>query len=247
MAYRHPDTGKFISKASYEQITGTHVAKVDLPSMISAVPQADVTAMVTRLNRAMDARERFERSKAPNGSHIELRRAKAFLRGNRRLAAFLCVTGSDPDEMINRTRKEGTRANLKGFQKLKKLLDYVTNRSLVFERVSLALFASTIIAANKGIGWISSQEQELILSNVPVSSLSKEIQDAIASYKHKYMTLEGDSRNQSCQFRTTFSNLGMFFFAREDTEEANSLGIMVNMESPVIQYLNQRWNLDSAS
>jgi hypothetical protein len=246
MSYRNK-RGEFISKADWEQLYQTHGANVDLPALINAVPPQEVTAMVHRINLALEARERFERSRTPHGSHIELRRAKAFLRNNRRLAAFLVVCGADPSEMLNKVRKAGSRSDLKGFQKLKRLVDYCTGRSQVFERVSLALFASTIIAANRGIGWISSTEQELILSNVPVGSLPAEVQTAIEEYKHRYMRLEGDSRPQACRFRTTFENLGLYYMSREDSDDTSSLGINVNMDSPVIQYLNQRWELDKVS
>lgn len=215
-----------------------------LPELVSNVKPKDVSAMVKRVNAALKTRADYELMKSPNGSHVELRRVAGMFADSRTVAAFLHVLGADPDLMFNRVRKAGTRSNLKGFRKVRQLIDYTTGRKGTFETVSKALFASTIIAAQKGATWISSQEQELILSNVPVNSLSKEIREAIEEYKHKHMTLEGDSRPQSCQFRTTFNNLNIYDYAREEFDNTDySLGIMVNMESPVIQYLSHRWNL----
>lgn len=256
MAYRIK--GKFVSKAVYLESLGDDSpaqdsaihqieALADINALMASFPKQAVTGMVRRIETAYKEREAFEFEKSPNGSHIELRKARAIVMHNPRLAAFLLACDVDPQELLNKSRKEGTRANLKGIKKIKTLLDFVTGKSRVFERVSLALFASTIIAANRGIGWISNAEQELILSNLPVGSLPTELQAAVADYKHRYMSITGDSRNQSCQFRTTFSNLNCFFFSREDCDDMNRLGIMVNMDSPIIQFLNKRWNLDAVS
>jgi hypothetical protein len=216
-----------------------------LPEAMKAVNPAKVSAMVRSINKALDSRLAFERQKAPHSALIEYRRANAFMRNNRRLGAFLAVVGADPDQMLNRTRKAGTRANLKGIKKVRQLLDYLTGETNRFERVSLALFASSIIAAKKGIQWISNNEQELILSTVDVGSLPEAVREAIEEYKHKYMTLEGDSRNQSCQFRTTFANLGCYYFSNEDVDDSNRNGIQIDLDSPIIRELNRRWNLDS--
>lgn len=218
---------------------------INLPEAIAAVPTKEVTAMLRRIMAELNKRQEFETLKEPFGSHVVLKQTIAMLRGNRRFAAFLCVIGADPAEMFNRTRKEGTRADLKGIKKVKMLVDYVTGRTGAFERVSLALFAATIIAAKKGVKWVSNAEQELILSSLDITSLPEEVQDAIKAYQHKYMRIHGDSRPQSCRFRTTFSNLGAFMFSREDQDDKNRLGIMVNMDSPIVRYLTDRWELES--
>lgn len=215
-----------------------------LPALMKAVSNKDAGNMKARIKKAFHKREAFELKKEPNGTHIELRRAERFLLDNDNLARMLVVLNADPDLMLNRERKEGYRSNLKGFQKIKSLLQYIVGESLSFERVSLALFASTIIAAKSGIERISNVEQELVLSNVPVSSFPKELQSAIEDYKHKFMRLRGDSRNQSCQFRTTFDNLGAYTFDSADSSDKNGKGIIVNMESPLIQYLAARWKLE---
>lgn len=216
---------------------------ISLRDAIAAVPSIKTTNMVKAIHKALVERECFEKAKSPNGSHIELERAKAMLAHNRRFAAFMVATNNNPNELLNSTRKAGTRANLKGIKKVRMLVDYITGKTNIFERVSLALFASTIIAAQKGIEWISNAEQELILSNLDVSSLPNEVQEAINAYKHKYMWIGGDSRNQSCQFRTTFNNLGCFYQSREDCDDMNRGGIGVNLNHPVIDYLATRWNL----
>lgn len=216
-----------------------------LPELIVKQSPQAITAMAKRVEKAFKERESFELAKNPNGSHIELRKAKAMMLHNRRFAAFLSAIDANPDKLLNKSRKEGTRANLKGIKKIRMLLDYVTGETRVFERVSLALFAASIIAAKRGIKWISNAEQELILSNLDVGSLPLDVQTAIKEYKHKYMSITGDSRNQSCQFRTTFSNLGCFWFSRQDCDDSNRLGIEVDLDSPIIRYLSDKWNLDS--
>lgn len=227
------------------KIMAKQVKQKTLPQLIASQSPQAINAMVKRIEKAFKERESFEYSKNPNGSHIELRRAKNLILNNRRFAAFLIAVNACPDKLLNKSRKLDTRANLKGIKKIRMLCDYITGETRIFERVSLALFASTIIAALKGVQWISNSEQELILSNVPVQSLPSEVQAAIADYKHRYMSLAGDSRNQSCQFRTTFENLDCFYFSREDTLDSNRLGIGVNLNNPIITYLVDRWNLES--
>jgi hypothetical protein len=215
-----------------------------LPELINAVKPQTVTGMVKRINKALEEREAFERLKAPHSAHIEFRRARSFLANNRGFAAFLCALNVDPDHLLNRVRKDGYRANLKGVRKLKNLYQYVTGKTRSFERVSLALFASSIVAAKRGINWINNNEQELILSSLPVSSLPDEVQEAIKDYQHKYMRIEGDSRNQACQFRTTYDNLGCYFVSRDDVDDSNRQGIHINLDSPVIQFLSKKWELE---
>jgi hypothetical protein len=224
------------------------MANLNLPALVADIQQnkADnVTAMVGRINSALEKRARFELAKKPHGSHVLLRQTAAQFADSRTVAAFLVALNADPELMFNRTRKAGTRANLKGFKKVRQLIDYTTGRTKAFEIVSKALFASTIIAAKMGIEWIASAEQELILSDHRVASLPEDIRNAIYEYRHKHMTLEGDSRNQSCQFRTTFNNLGLYDFSREEFDNCDySLGIRVNLENPLIEYLSDEWELN---
>jgi len=214
-----------------------------IPWLVANKPD-EVEAMTARINAALKERALFERAKNPNGSHVELRRVVAQFMHNKTFAAFLMVCGANPELLFNRERKAGSRANLKGFSKVRQLLDYITGKTNAFEIVSKALFAASIIAALKGIYWIASPEQELILSDESVNSLPQEIREAIYKYQHKHMTVEGDSRNQSCQFRTTFSNLGMYSFSRDEFDNSDyTMGINVDLNHPVIQYLINRWQL----
>lgn len=215
-----------------------------LPNAIAKMNASKVNASLRRVEKSLAKREAFEIQKAPHNPHIELRRAARYLRGNKTFAAFMAAIGADSDLFLNRERKLGYRSNLKGVQKVKSLVEYITGRSKKFDRVSLALFASSIIAAKRGIDWISNQEQEKILSSLPVDSLPPEVADAIRHYQYKYMRIEGDSRNQACQFRTTFDNLGCYEFSKADTPDANLNGIEVNLDSPVIQFLSAKWELD---
>jgi hypothetical protein len=238
--------GKFASKEDFEAYERQQRAW--LPDVIAdtlASESDEVDAMVKRVNAALEERAAYERAKSPSGSHIELRKVLGAFYNARTAAAFFVALKVDPDLMFNRSRKEGTRANLKGFTKVRKLIDFVTGRTKVFERVSLALFASTIIAARMGVEWIASPEQELILSKESVQSLPTPIQEAISEYKHKHMTLTGDSRPQACQFRTTFQNLGIFEFYRDEFDNVDyTLGITVNMDSPLVDYLTKTFHLD---
>lgn len=207
-----------------------------------------VTAMVERINLALKKRADFELSKKPNGTHIELRRVAGKFADSRGIAAFLHCIDADPDLMFNRVRKDGTRSNLKGLQKVRKLYEFIVGDTGAVETVTCALFASTIIAARMGVNWVSSAEQEFILSSEKVKSLPAKVRDAIYAYQHKHMTLEGDSRSQSCQFRTTFSNLGAYYFAREEFDESDySLGISINLKSPIVQFLSDAWELNRYS
>lgn len=224
------------------------MTKKTFPNLVTHLlenePQV-VSAMVERVNNAIEKRGAFEWQKKRNSSHVLFRKVAAQFSDSRTVAAFLVALNADPDLMFNRERKAGTRANLKGFAKVRQLIDYTTGKSDAFERVSLALFASTIIAANKGTTWIASPEQELILSSEKVNSLPTEVREAIKEYQHKHMTLEGDSRNESCRFRTTFANLGLYSMTREEFDNVDyTMGIRVDLKNPLIQYLSKRWKLE---
>lgn len=219
----------------------------DLPGLINWLQTEkpdQVAAMRERINSALKERAFYEREKSPNGSHVELRRTVSAFLHNNSAAAFFLVCGADPDLVFNRERKAGTRANLKGFRKVRQLIDYITGKSHAFETVSKALFACSIVASYKGINWLASPEQELILSPEELGSLPEDIRNDIYSFQHKHMTIEGDSRNQACQFRTTFENLNMFIQLRDEFDgNEYTLGISVIPNHPVIEYLATRWNL----
>lgn len=248
----HRINGKFVSNATWNAYQAslsqeTKQEAKSLPELMDSVTPEQESAMVANINAALAERKAFEVKKAPKGTHLELRRTIQFMKDNRRLARFLVALNADPHEMLNRERKLGYRSNLKGFQKMKTLLDYVTGRSGAFERVSMALFAATIVAKLKGRtdrnGFVSNEEQEFILSNMPVKSFPKELQEAVKSWQNKYMPLSLESRNEASRFRTTFENIGCYTVDSQDTDSKHSRGIIVNMESPLIRYLVDRWNL----
>ncbi len=220
-------------------------------SMVNAAlsnKAAEVAEMKERINKAVYERAMFERSKKPNGSHVEMRRTANQFADNDRVAAFFHALNVSPEVMFNRSRKDGWRSDLKGLQKVRKLIDFLTDRTHSLDTVSTALFACTIIAARKGLDWISSAEQELILSPENVGSLPSDIQSEIRKYQHKHMTVEGDSRPQACRFRTTYANLGIYHYDRQEFDDSEySLGIKVNLDNPVVQDLASRWNLVRAN
>lgn len=205
-----------------------------------------VSAMVERINTALFERATFERSKRPHNSHIELRRVASAFADSRTVAAFLLALDANPHLMFNRVRKAGTRSDLKGLLKVRRLIDYVMGGDTAkdLDAVSKALFAATILAALNGVEWIASPEQELVLSNVRIESLPAELQSAVFEYQAKHMRVEGDSRPQSCRFRTTYANMGMYTFMRDDMDDNDyTLGISVNLSNPLIQYLAHTWGL----
>lgn len=222
---------------------------MSFPALVADIQQNKpelVSSMVERINSALLERAKFERQNKPNGSHIEFRRVANQFNDSRTVAAFLIALNASPEIMFNRERKAGTRADLKGLQKVRKLIDYVTGRTTVIDTVTKALFAATIIAAKMGIEWIASPEQEMILSDSRIKSLPNDVREAIADYQLRHMSLEGDSRPQSCRFRTTFANLGLYQFHRDEFDNSDStLGISVNLDNPLIQYLTLRWDLNS--
>lgn len=213
---------------------------------IIASESNEVQTMKKRIEKAIYDRALFERQKAPNASHVELRRVAGDFINSTNAAAFFVLLNADPDLIFNRVRKEGTRASLKGLRKIKCLIDYIMGNKDTLDIVSKALFASTIVAANKGVEWIASPEQEYILSPESVNSLPKDIREAIYTFQHKHMTIEGDARHAASHFRTTFANLGFYTYAREEFDNSSyQMGIVIDLHNPVIIYLNERWGLNN--
>lgn len=206
----------------------------------------EVDSMVASINAALLERANYERSKKPNGSHIELRRVANAFADNRRVAAFFVTMGIKPMVMFNKERKNGSRSNLLGLQRLSKMIDYVTGKKQTIDIVNQSLFAATIIAGIKGCGWISSTEQELILSPESIGSFPPKLRKAIAEYQHKHMTLEGRSRPTACEWRTTWANAGVYSYSREEDEDETTyeLGINIDLSNPLITYLTTIWELN---
>ena len=222
---------------------------MNFPEQVQSILETrsdDVSAMVESIHKAIYERATYERAKRPNGSHLELRRVVNQFTDSRKVAAFLIAVGANPHLMFNRQRKAGAKSDLKGLQKVRRLIDYVMGGPTAkdIDAVSKALFAVTITAALSGVEWIASPEQELVLSSIPIQSLPEEVQSAIAEYQVKHMDITGDSREQSCRFRTTYANLGLYTFMRDDFDGCDyTLGVSVILSNPLIQYLIATWNL----
>lgn len=221
-------------------------ALLDLILDIKASESREVDSMVKRINSALLERANFEREKAPHKSHVELRRVAAQFADSRNVAAFFVALNVDPWIMFNKVRKNGWRTNLKGLQKVRRLVDYVMGNKPTLDMDSTALFAATIIAANKGIEWISSSEQEFILSSESINSLPKDIAKTIHEFQSKRMTIEGGSRPHSCEWRTTYANMGLYTYSREEVgEDDYSLGVHIDLTNPLIIFLNETWGLSN--
>lgn len=244
MAYRL--NGRFVSKATWLAAQPRQIEVTPLPQVMNGFRSRQVESMLHKIDAQLIERRAFEETARPNKTHIELREAEKQLRGNETVARFFLANSVDPSRVLNWTRKDGYRSNLKGIRKLRKLCEFVANYGSI-DRVSKALFAATIIAANRGCGWISNSQQELILSDLPVSTLPQELREAVSEWQNRYMSLTHESRNQSCQWRTTYENCGAYAMSAQDTVNGQELGVTVNMDSPLVQYLNNRWKLDSVS
>lgn len=220
--------------------------KQQVEHIIKRRPKA-VADMSAHILAAIKERADFEHKLKPNGSHVELRKVfRDFygIDGNKTVSAFFIAVDADPQLLFNRQRKDFTRANLKGFHKIRKLINLVMGTGDV-DTVTKALFASTIIAALKGVNWVASPEQELILSPEAVLSLPADIREAIYSFQHKHSTVEGDARPQASQFRTTFENLNCFVSTRDEFDNvAYTKGVTVLLNSPIVSFLKDKWQLD---
>lgn len=210
---------------------------------MESIPSTQVASMVRSINAALNHREAYERQKAPNGAHVELRDVIGMLRGNSTVARFLIVLGADPDVMLNKQRKAGYRANLKPIRKIRMLAEYMAGEHGAVNGVVKALFAATIMAAKLKTYWLSNDELERILARIPLMDVPEELRVSIQAWNAVNIKSGAESRNQACQFRTAFENLGCYIKSREDMADLNKSGIYANMNNPLIQDLAKRWNL----
>lgn len=193
------------------------------------------------INKALYERALFERDKKPKASHVLLRRVGNAFADSNLAASFFASLDLDPHLVFNRERQAGKRANLEGLMKVRGLIDYIAGRNSTLDNGSLALFACSIIAAKKGVPWLSSAEQEKILTPEIVDSLPVKIQKAIRDYQNKGMTIEGRARPEASSFRTTFENIGIFEAGKESDDKDVFNVIAIDLSNPVIQYLNNKW------
>lgn len=215
----------------------------DFAKAMAELPSQRVASMVHAINKALDRRIDFEVTKNPNAAHIELREADKQIRNNATFARFLLVCGADPDTILNKVRKQGQRANLKNIRKLRMLAEYCAGKHGAINAVTKSLLASTIVAANRQIPWLSNAEQVRILSDMRLNLLPDEIAQSIMQFNHKYLKSSAESQNQASQFRTAFENLGCYTKSREDDDNFSQTGIHANINHPLMSYLNNRWNL----
>jgi hypothetical protein len=209
-------------------------------SMAAHSPQK-VTGMIKRVANALAKREAFEQQKAPNALHIELQAAKAQLQGNKTVARLFLSIAADPDVVLNRERKRGYRANLKCIRKVRMLAEYMAGDNGKINGVCKALFAATILAGMSGKPWVSNNDAEKLLLQVPLSDLPQELADALAELRGLNIRDAKEARNQACQFRTAFENLGCYYVCKGNSDNLDQRGIVANNDSPLIQALAQRW------
>lgn len=213
-------------------------------SDMNKVSGPKLAGMVSRINRALDKRIAFEQAKAPKSSHIELKAADKQLRGNKTVAAFLAVLGADPDKMLNNERKAGYRSNLKAIRKIRMLAEYMAGEHGAVNGVVKALFAATILAAKNNSPWTSNKDAEQILLGLADrTDMPTELLCSVVNFTSLNILDPSEARNQACQFRTAFENLGVFFFSREDANNLSSNGIYADLNNPLIKALANKWGL----
>lgn len=206
-------------------------------------PSQKVASMTHQLNQAFKNRETYERQKNPLGSHIELNSVKRQLVGNALVARFLCTLKADPDIMLNKQRKAGYRANLKAIRKIRMLAEYMAGKGHAINGVCKALFAATILANKFKMAWLSNAECEKILAQMDLKEFPEELRLSIEEFNKTSISDPMEVRNQACQFRTAFENLGIYFMTRDDADNNNNIGIYGDMANPLMQDLAVRWGL----
>jgi hypothetical protein len=216
---------------------------VPFATAMQQVPNRDVSNMLAKIARALDKRAAFEASKAPHKLHVELMAADKQMRGNKTLARFYAVLDASPDLILNRERKEGYRANLKTVRKVRGLSEFMAGENGKINGVCKALFAATILAARMGTEWVSNNDAEKLLLALPLDSMNGELRDALAELSGLNIRDAKEARNQACQFRTAFENLGCYFVSRSNPDDMNANGIRANLESPLMFSLANRWGL----
>lgn len=210
-------------------------------AMTAVKPQA-VIGMLKRVNKALDSRVAFEAAKGTR-ANIELASAEKQMRQNKTLAKFYAVLKADPDLVINRVRKDGYRANLKTVRKVRMLAEYMAGQNGKVNGVCKALFAATILAARMGKPWVSNNDAEKLILQLPVESMGAELRAAFEELRGLNVRDPKEARNQACQFRTAFENLGCYFVAKSNIDDADERGIIANMESPLIVALAEKWGI----
>lgn len=209
---------------------------------MAAIPAPTVSAMLKRVARALDKRASFEAAKSSR-LNVELLAADKQMRGNKTLARFYCVLGADPDLVLNRERKAGFRANLKTVRKVRLLAEFMAGEHSKINGVCKALFAATILANRLGQPWVSNNDAEKLLLSMPVESMGAELKEALSELKGLNIRDAKESRNQACQFRTAFENLGCYYVAKSNPDDLDDRGIIANMDSPLMFSLANRWGL----
>lgn len=212
-------------------------------SAMASTSQQKVSGMIARMGRALDHRAAYEAAKAPNKFHVELAAADKQMRGNKTLARFYCVLDANPDVVLNRERIAGYRANLKTVRKVRGLAEYMEGQHGKINGVCKALFAATILAARMDIYWISNNDAEKLLSSVPLKGMHPELKKALEELSGLNIRDAKEARNQACQFRTAFENLGCYFVSRDDENNLSSNGIRANLTNPLIMALSERWGI----
>lgn len=220
------------------------IKETTFAELMELVSAPKVTAMLKRIDKALETRAIFEQSKK-KPAYIELQAAFEQMEGNKTLARFFAVMDCDPIEYLNKERKRGYRTNLKTVRKVRMLAEYMRGEHGAINGVCKALFAATILAAKHGKPWSSNSEAELLLFGMPTSQFQRneELWKAYESFSMLNIRSGEEARNQACQFRTAFENLGVYFKSREDEADLSTNGIYADLNNPLIKALACKWSL----
>lgn len=214
--------------------------------MMELIPNQKVSAIIRQIDKALSIRSDFEASKA-KPAYIELEAAKKQMAGNKTLARFFAVMETNPIEFLNLERKAGYRTNLKIVRKVRMLAEYMRGEHGAINGVCKALFAATIIAAKQGSPWTSNNDAEkLLFQAFDAMRFSEEFFRSYETFSRLNIQSPEEARNQACQFRTAFENLGVYFNTRNDENDLSSNGIYADLTNPLIIDLTNRWGLNKA-
>lgn len=215
-------------------------------SIYANISSQAVTAKSKAIVKAIATRQEYETAKG-TGWHIELFKLEKKLENRDIMKAFarlLCLANASPDRIFNYERQVNSRANIKGIVKILNLALYLDNYTGNLDRVTLTLFYLTISSALAGQDYVNNHETELQLFGHSYSTLPPEIAEKLRKI---FAARRGvnDCRNEACQFRTAFENLGIF--AKESVERGlrTDKGIRIDLESPIVRALIDRWNLSA--
>ena len=215
--------------------------KLSLIEQMAKLPPKKVSNMVEALNANYAERWLYELGKRPNASHTWLRRA-AWVRNNESFARFMLALNADPANLLNRERIAGARSDLKGLDKIKALYRYTTGKTNKLGKLEAALFALTIIAANKGYAWISNAQLELVLSTLDITSLSDEVAGPLEAWRN--LSIDPmNARQEACRWRTSFENLNCYSIETAKDQQTSQAGVVIDLANPLIDALNERWQL----